>query len=123
VYNQYDAIVRPLTVWLEKQGVRFVRDTRVTDMQFAESGGKLAVKSLELEAIGKNGTVSVDDGDLVFFQNGSMTDASSLGSMTAPPPRLTKSASKGWELWEKIALGRPEFGNPAAFNSSIPESY
>ncbi|MHC2837482.1 myosin-crossreactive antigen [Bradyrhizobium diazoefficiens] len=59
----------------------------------------------------------------MFFQNGSMTDASSLGSMTEPPPHLTKADSQGWALWETIAQGRPEFGNPSAFNSSIPESY
>jgi oleate hydratase len=59
----------------------------------------------------------------VFFQNGSMTDASSLGSMTSPPRHLAKVDSQGWALWEKIAKDRPEFGNPAAFNSSIPESY
>ena len=123
VYNQYDAIVRPLTRWLEKQDVQFVRDTRVTDMGFAEHGGKLSVTGLAIEANGKASSVRLGDDDLVFFQNGSMTDASSLGSMTAPPPRLTKADSKGWELWERIAAGRPEFGNPAAFNNSIPESY
>jgi oleate hydratase len=64
----------------------------------------------------------VDDGDLVFFQNASMADASSLGSMTEPPTRLTKAESRGWALWEKIAAGRPQFGNPATFNASIPES-
>jgi oleate hydratase len=42
--------------------------------------------------------------------------------MSEPPPKLTKVDSQGWRLWEKIAAGRPEFGNPAAFNSSIPES-
>jgi oleate hydratase len=26
-------------------------------------------------------------------------------------------------LWEKLAQGRPQFGNPSAFNSSIPESW
>ena len=52
-----------------------------------------------------------------------MTDASSIGSMTAAAVRLTKVDSGGWELWEKIARGRPELGNPAPFNSSIPESY
>lgn len=123
VYNQYDAIVRPLTMWLEKQGVHFLRDARVTDMEFAKTDGKLAVKSLAVEINGKSGTVSIRADDLVFFQNGSMTDASSLGSMTEPPKRLTKADSKGCELWERIAAGRPEFGNPAAFNSSIPESY
>ncbi len=123
VHNQYDSIVRPITSWLATCGVRFVRDTRVTDMQFTERDGRLAVTSLALESNGKSSTVTVGDGDLVFFQNGSMTDASSIGSMTAPPARLTKADSTGWELWEKIAAGRPEFGNPAAFNSSIPESY
>jgi oleate hydratase len=123
VYNQYDAIVRPLTGWLDKQGVCFAHGVRITDMEFADAGGKLAVKRLASEANGTGGTITLDDGDLVFFQNGSMTDASSLGTMTAPPPRLTKVDSRGWELWEKIAKGRPEFGNPAAFNASIPESY
>ncbi|HVX79447.1 MAG TPA: oleate hydratase, partial [Bradyrhizobium sp.] len=123
VYNQYDAIVRPLTRWLDKHGVHFVRDTRVTDMELAEPDGKVAVKRLSLDRDGKASAVAIDEDDLVFFQNGSMTDASSLGSMTSPPPKLTKAESKGWELWEKIAAGRPEFGNPSAFNSSIPESY
>jgi oleate hydratase len=122
VYNQYDTIVRPLTRWLDKQGVRFEHGARVVDMQFADADGKLAVKTLVLEQGGASRTVTVED-DLVFFQNGSMTDASSLGSMATPPPRLSKVESRGWELWEKIASGRPEFGNPAAFNSSIPESY
>jgi oleate hydratase len=122
VYNQYDAIVRPLASWLEKQGVHFIKNTRVTDMEFAEDGGKISVRRLVLDQNAKSSVVTVGDDDLVFFQNGSMTDASSLGSMTSPPRHLTKFDSQGWALWEKIATGRPEFGNPAAFNSSIPES-
>ena len=43
--------------------------------------------------------------------------------MTSPPPHRTKDDSGGWALWEKLAAGRPELGNPAAFNTSIPESY
>jgi oleate hydratase len=27
-----------------------------------------------------------------------------------------------WTLWEKLAAGRPQFGNPATFNSSIAQS-
>jgi oleate hydratase len=123
IYNQYDAIVRPVTRWLESRNVRFVRATRVTDMEFAERDGKVSVTHLILNTKGESRAVSLDDGDLIFFQNGSMTDASSLGSMTEPPARLTKADSHGWDLWEKIAAGRPEFSNPAAFNSSIPESY
>lgn len=123
VYNQYDAIVRPLTSWLEEKGVKFLTEARVTDMELAADNGKISVKRLVLDQNEKQAIVSLDDDDLVFFQNGSMTDASSLGSMTSPPRHLTKADSQGWALWEKIAAGRPEFGNPAAFNSSIPESY
>src|SRR5580692_512361 len=52
-----------------------------------------------------------------------MTDASSLGSMTTAPEKRTKADSGGWTLWEELAKGRPEFGNPAAFNSCIAQSY
>jgi oleate hydratase len=123
VYNQYDAIVQPLTDWLKRQGVQFVRGTRVTDMAFEADGARLRVRQLTLDRDSRTANVRLEDDDIVFFQNGSMTDASSLGTMTEPPPRLTKKDSQGWALWETIAQGRPEFGNPAAFNSSIPESY
>jgi oleate hydratase len=123
VYNQYDAIVLPLVRWLEAQGVNFAGGTHVTDMDIAEDDGKYCVKALRLVADGNATQIAIEDGDLVFFQNASMTDATSLGTMTSPPPKLTKADSEGWALWEKIAAGRPEFGNPTAFNSSIPESF
>ena len=43
--------------------------------------------------------------------------------MTRAPAKLTKKESGGWTLWEKLAQSRPEFGNPAAFNSCIAQSY
>jgi oleate hydratase len=71
---------------------------------------------------GTSEVIAVNDGDLVFLQNGSMTDASSLGSMSSAPAKLTKADSGSWALWEKLAAGRPHFGNPAAFNSCIAQS-
>jgi oleate hydratase len=123
IYNQYDSLVRPLVAWLKAQGVHFITDCTVTDFDLATTEGKLAVTGIKISRAGKAETVNVAVGDLVLFQNGSMTDASSLGSMTKAPEHLTKADSGGWALWEKLAEGRPEFGNPAAFNSSIPESY
>ncbi|MGJ4966258.1 oleate hydratase [Bradyrhizobium sp. HKCCYLRH3061] len=122
VFNQYDAIVVPLVKWLEGHGVNFAGGVDVTDMEIATEAGKHVVKRLTLDRSGKPETVALSSDDLVFLQNGSMTDATSLGTQDAPPPRLTKQDSQGWTLWETIAKGRPEFGNPAAFNSSIPES-
>lgn len=123
VYNQYDAIVRPLVHWLEQRGVRIERSVRVTDIAVAEQGGKVWVESLLCEREGRTEKRVVARDDLVFLQNGSMTDATTLGTMDKAPAHQTKSESGGWRLWEKLAAGRPEFGNPSAFNSSIPESF
>ena len=122
VFNQYDAIVLPLTEWLQARGAKFIGGTIVTDMKIVTEHGRHCVTELTLDQGGTISTIDVVESDLVFFQNGSMTDATSLGTQDAPPPRLTKQDSQGWALWEKIATGRPEFGNPAAFNSSIAES-
>lgn len=121
-YNQYDSLVRPLQYWLQAQGVRFVSECNVTDFEHRQVDGQFVVTGLHCQKQGQPSLIAVEEGDLVFFQNASMTDASSLGSMTEAPQKLTKAHSKGWALWEKLAAGRPEFGNPAAFNGSIAES-
>jgi oleate hydratase len=123
VYNQYDSLVRPLQAWLKEQGVRFVMNCTATELDHKLENGKFVVTSIHCQYQGKSELITVHDGDLVFFQNGSMTDASSLGSMTSAPAKLSKKDSGGWAMWEKLAKDRPEFGNPAAFNSNIALSF
>ncbi|MFM9973944.1 MAG: oleate hydratase, partial [Beijerinckiaceae bacterium] len=122
VFNQYDSLVLPLQAWLADKSVNLITDCTVSDLGFVETDGMLAVTSIKTNKAGTVATIAVGDGDLVFFQNGSMTDASSLGSMSQAPAQLDKHVSHGWELWEKLAMGRPEFGNPAVFNSCIAQS-
>ncbi len=95
----------------------------MTDLDHKTEDGKLAVTGIHYLRAEKCEVIAVNAGDLVFVQSGSMTDSSSLGSMTSAPARLTKADSGGWILWEKLAAGRPQFGNPAAFNSCIAQSY
>ncbi len=121
VYNQYDSFVRPLQHWLQQQGVQVLLGTRVDDFSLSDDAS--TVTAIHYTRDGAGGRIDVLPEDLVFFQNGSMTDASSYGSMHSAPPKLDKRDSQGWALWEKLAAGRPQFGNPAAFNSSIPESW
>lgn len=123
VYNQYDSLVRPLVAWLQEQGVNIIMDCTVTDIEVQEPEGRLTATALHCQRRGLADVIPVAAGDLVFFQNASMTDASSYGSMHSAPAKRTKTDSQGWLLWEKLAEGRPELGRPAAFNSSIPESY
>jgi oleate hydratase len=122
IFNQYDSLVLPLQAWLKSQGVRLIPDCTVSDLDHRSLDGDFRVTGIHCQRAGKHEVIPVNEGDLVFFQNGSMTDASSLGSMTGAPKRLTKSDSGGWTLWEKLAEGRPHFGNPAAFNSCIAQS-
>ena len=122
IYNQYDSLVLPLQTWLEAQGVRLITDCKVTDLDHKTEDGKFIVTGIQCLRQERREVVAVNDRDLVFMQNGSMTDASSLGSMTSAPKKLTKVDSGGWTLWEKLAKGRPQFGNPAAFNSCIAQS-
>jgi len=123
VYNQYDSLVLPLQTWLQAQGVNFVSDCKVTELDHVVDAGKFVVTGIQCVLRGESEVLAVRDGDVVFLQNGSMTDASSIGSMTAAPVKLSKADSGGWTLWEKLAKGRPGFGNPAAFNSCIAQSY
>ena len=123
VFNQYDSLVVPLQRWLLCQGVRLVTGCTVTALDHVTADGKFAVTALHCIADGRSETTTLADGDLVFVQNGSMTDASSLGSMTEAPPKLVKAPDGSWNLWEALAKDRPSFGNPAVFNSSVTRSY
>jgi oleate hydratase len=122
IYNQYDSLVFPLQQWLLSNGVALITGCKVTALDYNTENDKFAVTGIHCLRQGKQEVVYVNERDFVFLQNGSMTDASSLGSMTSAPLELTKADSTGWNLWETLARGRPYFGNPAAFNSSIAQS-
>jgi oleate hydratase len=123
VLNHHDSFVTPLVLWLRARGVRFEAAVTVTGLDLiTDENGKVAVTAIRLSRSFDHEVVAVGADDLVFLQNGSMTDASSFGSMNSAPNRVTKEESGGWHIWETIAKGRPEFGNPAAFNTSIPET-
>ncbi|WP_295446801.1 oleate hydratase [uncultured Thiodictyon sp.] len=123
IYNQHDSLVLPLQTWLDAQGVHLIPDCTVTGLDHRTEDGQLIVTGMDCLRHGARESICVKHGDLVFIQNASMTDASSLGSMTSAPAKLTKAQSNGWTLWEALAEGRPHFGNPAAFNSCIAQSW
>ena len=122
VYNQYDSMVRPLQKWLDERGVRFELNTRVTDLGLSENAGEKRVERIVYERGGRPGEIAVGPEDYVIVTLGSMTEASSLGSMDSAPTLNGKADGGAWTLWEKIADGRPEFGCPSTFEDHIDES-
>ncbi|MFF4910127.1 oleate hydratase [Streptomyces sp. NPDC001260] len=120
-YNQYDSIVLPLAAWLRERGVVVHAGARVTDLAFTPGRHSGTVETLYVTEGGVEEKIAVTPEDLVFVTNGSMTDASSFGTHTsAPPPAPGRSGS--WLLWHRLARGREEFGNPAAFDKHVKES-
>ncbi|MCU1323132.1 MAG: oleate hydratase [Acidobacteriaceae bacterium] len=121
-YNQYDSMAVPLVNWLRGKGVEFRMQTQVTNLGFKAAGTDITVNSLQYNTAGTESELPVADGDLVFVTNGSMTADKTFGSMTEAPKMDRSKRSGAWRLWETIAAGRPEFGNPTVFDSHIEES-
>jgi oleate hydratase len=122
VYEKYDSMVRPLHKWLEQHGVRFELNTRVTDLVFDEERGCKTVERILYVRGGIPGELDVGRDDYVIVTLGSITEASSLGSMDSAPVLKSKSSGGAWALWEKIASGRPDFGRPSVFVDQIDQS-
>ena len=120
--NQYDSLVRPLHKWLLDRGVRFEMGTRVTDLEFGEREGKTAVTGITVTRDGAAETIPVGPDGLVLVTLGSMTEASSLGSMDAAPMMGARTDGGAWTLWERIAAGRPGFGRPDVFTGNPGQS-
>lgn len=122
-YNQYDSLILPLITWLQQQGVRFVMDASVTDIQFDIDDTKKICTGFDyVNAEGKTIHVDVPEKDLVFFTNGSMTQNTVRGSLDEPA-KLDTSNDKGcFSVWEKIAPLSPDFGHPEKFDSDIDKT-
>ena len=121
-YNQYDSLVLPLRKWLDERGVQFRLGTTIKDISFTDRDGKTFVDAIAFEQAGKTGTIAVAARDVVIATLGSMTEASSNGTMDTVPVLNDKRTGGAWALWESIAKGRPELGKPANFADHVDES-
>jgi oleate hydratase len=124
VYNEYDSMIRPLQKWLDDRGVRFELNTRVTDLIFGDKADEITVERIVTEHSGggSSSEITVRPNDFVIMTLGSMTEASSLGSMDRAPVLRGKSDGGAWVLWERIAAGRPQLGRPSIFADHVAES-
>lgn len=120
-YNQYESLILPMVEYLEKHGVDFVYNTRVTNVLFEKRGAKKVAAQLVLEQNGQAKTLPLTENDLVFVTNGSCTENSSLGDDDHAPVLNTKPGQGGcWQLWRNIARQDPAFGRPDKFCTNLP---
>ncbi|MHC1684726.1 MAG: oleate hydratase [Clostridiaceae bacterium] len=121
-YNQYDSMLLPMTKWLKSQGVNFDLGCKVVDLEFKHSEDEITVTGIKTVKDGNETKIEVEEGDFVFATIGSLTAGTSLGSNNTVPKINDKHVGGAWELWEKIAKGRPQFGNPHVFSDRVEES-
>jgi oleate hydratase len=121
-YTQYHSIVAPIVRWLDARGVIFENEACVQDIEFHSSPNRHQVKSLRVFKGGAEREILLSEDDFVIFTNGSMTAASTLGSMSTPArlERLDQGAS--WALWKEIAANRTGLGKPEIFTADIDKS-
>jgi len=120
--NQHQFFIEPLVAWLRARGVNFLTDTFVRDIGFAAAPARTTVNRLDYERRGTATSVEVAQEDLVLVTTGSQAADLAAGSMTdVPSPR---PSGRSWALWERLAQGRSDFGNPEVFfgTARIPDS-
>lgn len=122
VYNQYDSIVRPLEAWLGQQGVRFLMQAAVTDIDFNLGEDHKTATAIHVLRQGAGHTIELEEGDLLFVTLGSMVESSGTGSMHRPAPLEPAMPHGAWALWERIAAKDPAFGRPRAFCGDVDQS-
>jgi len=121
--NQHDSLVLPVTMWLRDRGVRFVMNSQVVDLDLVHGPDGKWVERIHLVHDGEKSEIAVGPNDFVFVTNGSMTAASSFGTMTSPPPvRGADEAGGSWALWETLAKKDAAFGCPSVFKDHVAES-
>lgn len=121
-YNQYETVVLPLVAWLKSQGVIFMLETEILELDFSSGSPHKFVSKLLYRRGEDTNSIDIEPTDLVFVTNGSITAASSLGSMKTAPLLISKKESAAWTLWESLAVNHPEFGNPLVFDERVDES-
>lgn len=120
-YNEYDAIIKPIQIWLANKGVKIVTDCTVTDLDLDAACN--TVHGIHARQSGKETLIPVAESDLVFVTNGSMTQNSCFGdnNIVAYLDRSTEDRGL-FTLWEKLAKKHEKFGHPEKFISDIDKS-
>ena len=117
-YNEYDAIIKPLKLWLVEKGVKMVTGCAVTDINLDEACN--TVINLQARQGGKDITISVTGADLVLVTNGSLTQNSTWAANTAVAHVDRSTDHRGvFTLWEKLAQKHEKFGHPEKFIGDI----
>ena len=115
-YNQYESMILPMVKYLENAGVVFHYNTKVVNVEFDIEPDKKQATRIELLVNNETRFVDLTENDLVFLTNGGCVENSAMGSQNTPAPYNPEiKPGGGWDMWRRIAVQSPDFGNPNKF--------
>ncbi|KAE8130793.1 oleate hydratase [Aspergillus pseudotamarii] len=126
-YTLYDSVILPIIAYLEKEGVDFRFNAKVTELVMYPEGDPTTVSEIKLVHDDNNPSlVTIDPMDIVIVTLGSVSSGSVVGSNHAPPTSeasVEDTIMEDWSLWNKVStLATRKFGDPVPFRSHIKES-
>lgn len=121
--NQFDSIVRPIIRWLVNEGVELQTNVAVSELDFSSAGNVPdKVTGIVVGRGHETQRIDVASDDVVLVTLGSMTEASSLGTMEAPAIWQVDPDRGAWHLWRNIARQSSAFGRPEVFCGQVQKS-
>lgn len=119
--NEYDAIILPIITWLEGKEVKFVKNTKVSEIVMTDDNN--TVTALKADQLGEEIVIPVRECDMVFFTNGSMSQNSAFGDNHTVAITNRDTEDRGvFTVWEKLAARDEKFGRPEVFISDIDKT-
>ncbi|USS85850.1 oleate hydratase [Fructilactobacillus cliffordii] len=118
-YDDYQSMSEPLVAFLQDHGVVFQYNTTVENVKVSTDGYKVLAKEIILKKDQQEDTIALNENDLVFVTNGSITESITYGSHdVAPVPNEDLGGS--WTIWKRLAAQDERFGHPEVFCDTIP---
>nr|WP_319489877.1 oleate hydratase [uncultured Caproiciproducens sp.] len=120
-YGEYDSMIRPLMTWLCNKGVKTAYACSVYDIEMDKACN--TAKAIKLYQNGKDTAIQMDDKDMIFVTNGSMTTNSAFGDNKTVAPTNRDTADLGaFTLWQNLAKKNEKFGHPEKFIGQIEKT-
>lgn len=119
--NEYDSIIKPLTVWLKDKGVTIQGGCAVYDIDMDASCS--TAQGIRMRVNGQDTRVEVAPIDYVFVTNGSLMTNAKFGDNTHIAETNRDTDDLGlFTIWQNLAAKHEKFGHPEKFIGPIDKT-
>jgi len=119
--NEYDSIIKPITVWLKDRGVTIEGGCSVYDV--AMDAACNTAQAVLMKKNGKEVRVDVRPQDMVFVTNGSLMTNATFGDNTHIARTNRDTEDMGlFNIWLNLAKRNKKFGHPEKFLGQIEKT-